>query len=303
MEVNYFDIAWFSKTDGPGNRVVLYLQSCNLTCPWCHSPHSWGKESPILYNPNRCLKCYRCLDVCEKGVHSIKNGEHVLDRDKCIKCGKCIEGCPTSKYDSTSGALALPTRCADSLEVFNLLLPQLDVVKHHGGLTLSGGEALLQKEAVLEILKYAKSKNIHTAVETSLTLPTEIYKSVGDFVDCWLIGMRDIYLSDENKNEYSLLLENVKLIASLDKEVIVRYPIIKGITDSSIQQQEIMKFMGHREFKYIEILPCNKNMEHYYFLSGIEPRLNVDKVLPSEEELNSIAYAFSSQDFTVKIVR
>lgn len=302
MKIKYFDIAWLSKVDGPGNRVVLFLQGCHLKCPWCHSPHSREKESPILFNQTRCIGCYNCLTVCSKGVHVIENGVHRLKRDKCVKCGKCVGACPTSRFESNSGALSLPTKYADTSEVFELLLPQLEIVKGCGGLTISGGEALLQKEAVKELLQYCKATGIHTAIETSLTLSTEVYAYVKDYVDCWLIGMRDISFQGGREDMDELVKKNVRYISSLGREVIVRLPVIKGYTETRYQLDRITGLMFSGEFKTIELLPCNREMEHYYVLSGTAPQLSVEKVLPDKYEIAGVADYFRAVGFNANIV-
>ena len=131
--------------DGPGNRVVLYLQGCHLRCPWCHSPHSWDmKSSPLLFLEKKCTLCGQCVKACPQGVHRIENRKHFIDRSKCTKCGKCITACPNSIANSMDGALSLPTTEIPVEELYSKIKPQLDMFKRNGGITLSGGEALLQ---------------------------------------------------------------------------------------------------------------------------------------------------------------
>ncbi|HEX2926128.1 MAG TPA: glycyl-radical enzyme activating protein [Ruminiclostridium sp.] len=302
MKVKYFDIEWLSETDGPGNRTVLFLQGCNLRCPWCHSPHSREVESPILFNGVRCVNCHNCMEVCTQNVHSVRNGIHMVQRDNCIRCGRCIEACPASRPDTNSGALSLPTRSIEVSELFSLLHPQLEVLKNSGGLTLSGGEALLQKEAIMEILKLCKSHGIHTAVETSLTLPEDYYSSVSGYVDCWLIGLRGIYLNNISDHVKNITMDNVRYFSRLDTEAVVRFPAIKGFTVSEIQLSRLAEAMSVGAFNNIEILPCNKNMGHYYRLSGIAAEINIEEAFPDEKEVNDIASFFKARGFNVKVI-
>ncbi len=302
MNLSYFDIAWFSKVDGPGNRVVLYTQGCNLACPWCHSPHSQGKASPILFNIKRCIGCNICLEACKKSVHYIEAGMHKLNRENCIKCARCIEACPMSGYDNSAGALILPTKSADVQDVFKLLLPQLDVLKNIGGLTISGGEALLQKEAVLELLKLCWTRGIHTAIESSLSLPKSAYEYVGEYVDCWLIGMRNTTFENKDESINDDMVENVNYIASLNKKVIARLPVIKGFTDSKVQLDRVVKLLKIGKSKDIQILPCNIDMEHYYILSGLNLELEVEKLIPSEAEISDVVRFFNKQGFNADVI-
>jgi glycyl-radical enzyme activating protein len=302
MRINFFNIAWFSKTDGPGLRTVLFLQGCNLRCPWCHSPHSREIEAPLLFNPVRCINCQKCLEVCNRNVHFIVDGVHIVKRDNCLKCGDCVEACPTSVKDSNTGALILPTQSMDTGGLFDLLLPQLNVLKYSGGLTISGGEALLQKEAVLEILKYCKSEGIHTAIETSLCLPVENFQFVSKYVDCWLIGIRGAYLQYRSAYMEDEILENINYLSHLDSEVIVRFPAIKGYTQSEAQLSKLVKYMQFGGFNNIEVMPCNENMLHYYTLSGITPEICVEEALTDKVEISLIVSFFKSKGLNVNLI-
>ena len=163
--IRLFNIGWHTKEDGPGNRVVLYLQGCHLRCPWCHSPHSWDmKSAPLLFQAKKCTLCGQCVKACPQGVHHIAHGQHLIDRSKCTKCGKCITVCPNSIENSMDGALSLPTTEISVKELYTKIKPQLDMFKRNGGITLSGGEALLQKEEVRELLLLCKRDGISTCV-------------------------------------------------------------------------------------------------------------------------------------------
>lgn len=302
MKVSYFDVEWLSTKDGPGNRTVLFLQGCNLRCQWCHSPHSREKESPILFNEIRCIDCRNCMEACNQRVHSFRNGIHIIQRENCIKCGKCIEACPTSRSETNSGALFLPTRKIEAADLFSLLRPQLEVLKNSGGLTISGGEALLQKEAVKEILKLCKSQGIHTAVETSLLLTEEHFRSVSRYVDCWLVGVRGAYLNNRDDNMENITLNNLRYLSNLNAEVIVRFPAIKGHTLSDAKISGLADMMRIGRFNNIEILPCNKNMMHYYRLSGIAPEINTEEAFPDEEAINNTFLFFKAKGFNVKVI-
>ena len=139
MTLKYFDISWFSSVDGPGTRVVLFLQGCHLRCPWCHSPQSWNTTSPLFFFENRCTLCGACVAACPNNVHSITGGKHFLDRGLCDRCGACIESCPVSRADRwNSGALGFPGSELEVQDLFRLLEPQLEMLRDIGGLTLSG---------------------------------------------------------------------------------------------------------------------------------------------------------------------
>lgn len=84
IKLRFFEIGWRTRTDGPGSRVIIYLQGCHLRCLWCHSPHSWNRErAPLLFNATLCTNCGKCEAVCPNGVHRIIENRHIIDRDAC----------------------------------------------------------------------------------------------------------------------------------------------------------------------------------------------------------------------------
>lgn len=136
MNLRYFDIAWMSGHDGPGKRVVLYLQECHLRCEWCHSPHLWESGPFLLFFENRCIQCGRCAEICKQLVHKVNIKSHTLYRSLCVRCGDCILACPSSSKEYGSSALQLSGREKNVTELFSLMLPQLELLKEIGGLTL-----------------------------------------------------------------------------------------------------------------------------------------------------------------------
>lgn len=82
--IRFFDIAWDSDKDGAGTRVVVYLQGCQLRCPWCHSPHSIAKQAPVLLYPDLCRHCGCCAEVCPTQAHLVTASTHTLDQENVI---------------------------------------------------------------------------------------------------------------------------------------------------------------------------------------------------------------------------
>ena len=295
--LRYFDIDWLSRHDGPGARVVLFLQGCNLACPWCHSPHSRFAESPILFFRGRCLTCDRCRDVCPAGLRGASpdlRNVTVL----CRRCGACVAACPVSRPDAMTGALALPTRKAVPEDLFAALKPQLEIVRQIGGLTISGGEALLQVAAVTRLLELAKGDGFHTTVETSGLLPRHHYETVAGLVDCWLFGLRsDIPGAGVNEG-FGARRENLSFLASLQTRVIIRKPLLTGLTDTGEEIDATIGLMNECGLTEIEVLPLNPHTGHYYQALGMECP-TVDNQMPTTDAVASLRDRFVECGFTV----
>lgn len=296
-EIRYFDIAWLSKLDGPGTRLVVFFQGCNLKCKWCHSPQSWNTYSPVLLNKLNCQYCGTCEIVCKNGVHKLlENGSHILNIQNCTSCGKCVEACTVSSPHSRKGALILPTEEIEVSELFKLIFPQLKILKRSGGITLSGGEALFQYKAAKELLKLCKECGIHTCIESSGLLPLENYKHVSEFVDYWLIGIRGV---DQTSPKFSQLAKTLQFLSSLNKEILVRFPVVCGYTDSKEQLETTKKLMKDFSLNRIQLLPYNKHTSHYYEAMNLPFELNEDPS-PSQECLEKIGEFF--QDSNIQTI-
>ncbi|MGE5674016.1 MAG: glycyl-radical enzyme activating protein [Mycobacterium leprae] len=301
-KLRYFDVAWFSRYDGPGCRTVLFLQGCHLRCPWCHSPHSWRHSAPLLFFPARCTHCGACVQACPQRVHSLKGGEHRLDRERCIRCGKCVDACPVSGQGRHGGALCLPTVEATVAEVWQLLAPQLALVRPIGGITLSGGEALLQGQAVRSLLERCHAAQVHTAVETSGCLPTESYAAVADLVDCWLFGLRPSPLYRRPVHLEQQVEANLRFVAALGRRVIIRTPIVAGYTADPASLAWIAERMRSCGLAEIQLLPCNPDTSHYYAAMGLICPVG-PAVLPTTAQLDQITDHFREWGITAAILR
>lgn len=271
--LKYFSIDWLSEDDGPGKRVVLFLQGCHLDCLWCHSPHAQPTVSPLLFFENQCQSCGRCVDACKHDVHSLKNELHIINRERCIQCGDCVDVCPQSGSTINSKALDLPTRFATPENMFDMIEPQLDLLKELGGVTFSGGEALLQSKALIPLAKRCKEAGIHTCIETSGIVSERMIREISPFIDTWLFGMRltigttsmsTAQLFQRTKISFDIIrdLENANMI--------VRIPAIDGYTNTSEYLGKVTQLIDNDARINIEVLPFNGAAGHYYQASGID---------------------------------
>ena len=274
QQLSYFHINWLSETDGPGKRMVLFLQGCPLDCAWCHSPHSQPAEGPLLFFDSLCIHCHRCGEACVRGVHSFVGQQHIIQRERCIKCGNCIEACPQSSFYKQGNALTLPTKKWDVDSLFELIRPQLELLRDEGGITFSGGEPLLQVEPLTLLAKLCKEAGFHTALETSGIVPLKSIAMILPYIDTWLFGMRLItgtktiapgYLEEQTRKALHLLSGGKK------STVIVRIPAIAGYTNTSDYLDRAGEIARDCSVTEIEVLPHNRESSHYYHAMGIIP--------------------------------
>lgn len=280
--IRIFDVAEFSTYDGPGARVVVYFQGCNLHCDWCHSPHSQPIISPLLFNQNVCVGCQRCAEVCTQNVHLFDNGAHLIDRAKCIRCGHCIQACPNSIEGVKGSALHLPTTELPVFSLFSQIEPSIRLTGSSGGITLSGGEPLIQLDAARELLALCKTHGFHTAVETSGLLRPEVYKSILPLVDLWLFGTR-LTTGKEDCLHHERLLNVLDILTTHQANILPRIPMVPGFFDRDDILQRLTELLQSHHLNRICLSPWNKDFDHYYIQSGMPRKMDV----PSQKQIET----------------
>ena len=218
-----FDIQRHSLHDGPGIRTTIFLKGCPLQCIWCHNPESISDEKEIAFFEERCTRCGACVNECPNQVHSIEDNKHILDRVHCHCCGKCTEVC-------LSGALEITGK---EMTVEEVLQPVMRDVNYYttsgGGVTLSGGEPMQQFGFVLEFLKEAKEKDLHTCLDTSGLAPTEHFETILPYVDLFLFDYKATQSEKHfqlTKASNELVNQNFRYIYDRGARIELRCPLI-----------------------------------------------------------------------------
>jgi len=239
MTGRIFDIQRFSVHDGPGIRTTVFLSGCNLRCFWCHNPESHETERRLQYVEAKCVGCGKCAAACPNGCHRFDGNERAIDRPSCVSCGVCASVC-------WSGALTMTSRTEESGRVLGIVALDKPFYKNKGGMTVSGGEPLLQPEFTEELLRGAKEKGIHTAVDTAGNAPFPVFERLLPFTDLFLY---DIKVMDETAHIRStgsgnrVILENLMSLSEAGAEILVRIPVIPGVNDSMENMEETAEFL------------------------------------------------------------
>jgi pyruvate formate lyase activating enzyme len=239
MTVTILDIQRMSTEDGPGLRTTVFFKGCNLRCPWCHNPESIGRKPELNWLANKCMGCGTCAAVCAQGVISRDTAGVHFDRSKCIVCGHCVDECPV-------GAIELKGKSLEVEKLFLELIKDRSYFGTEGGITLSGGEVMLQTAAAQALAKLLKEAGIHVAVDTAGCYDFKVLEAMLPYMD---MALYDIKIFDAARHEEivggdnRLVLENYRKLRKAGMCLWVRTPIIAGATDSAENIRAIGGFL------------------------------------------------------------
>lgn len=240
MTGEIFDIKHFAVHDGPGIRTTIFLKGCPLHCVWCHNPEGMRRGRDLWVKREACIHCETCIHTCPKQALQMKEGEISIDRSHCDFCNKCVEKCP-------SRAMQRIDRQAEVRELVDLVTREEIFTRvSGGGVTISGGEPLYQPEFLKELLREMKKAGVPTCIETSMFAKQEVLESIAPYVDQFLVDIK--ILDEETHKKYTgvsnqQILSNFRYLAGLGKPILVRIPLIPGITATEENLRGIRAFV------------------------------------------------------------
>ena len=253
-EATIFNVQKYNMYDGPGVRTIIFFQGCPLRCKWCANPEGLMRKPRIMFKENLCINCGRCVDVCPVGKHKLDlvTGEHKINRDvNCIGCKKCEETC----YKSAITVVGEDKKLSEIMEII-----EEDRVFYEmsgGGVTLGGGEVLMQPEGAISLLMACKAAGINTAIETCGYTTKEIILKAEEYIDLFLFDLKHIN-SDEHykwtgvRNER--IIENLEALLENNYNVQIRMPLLKGVNSRKEDIKNIGKFLE----KYKDLIFATK---------------------------------------------
>ena len=237
MKGSISDIKRFAVHDGDGIRTTVFLKGCPLKCVWCHNPESISPNRQLAYYQHKCIGCGECVSACPQGAHGMENG-HGFHRELCVSCGACADVCLGEALVSYGKEMTVD-------EVLQVLLEDKDFYESSdGGITLSGGECLMQPEFCAALLKKCKENGLHTAVDTCGFVSKETLDSVIPYTDIFLYDVKavdeDVHIRCTGKPN-GIILENLKYLDSRGCKTEIRIPYVPGY--NADQMEKIRDFL------------------------------------------------------------
>ena len=299
MEGIITNIQRFSLNDGDGIRTTVFFKGCNMNCEWCHNPETIHAKSELMFYENKCIGCGKCFDVCPQKAHQVIDGKHIVDRTLCINCGKCAEVCYAE-------ALVMCGKKMNLEDVMKEIRQDMAYYKNSGGgVTLSGGEVLCQKDFAVQLCKACHNEGIQVAIETNLCFAYEHIKELLENIDFVMCDLK-IFDDDMHKKYTGVsnkqILENIKKIDALNIPVIVRTPLIPGATDNKENLVAVATYIKDmKNLKRYEILNFNPLGEGKY--KGLNRENKFAKCIPfGEDKLEEISSIMNELGIVFKVV-
>ena len=266
MTGTVFNIQRFSIHDGPGIRTTVFLKGCGLRCLWCHNPESQRTEPELMFWRSKCTSCGKCREFCHKAF-----------TDACTACGKCAAVCASRARE----------RCGYEIsdkDLLDTLLTDRDFYESSGGgVTLSGGEPLMQPGFVRSVLSLCRENGLHTALETAGDASYEILESLTPLTDLFLFDIKA--LDDELHKKLTgvsnrRILENAARLSESGANILFRMPVIPSCNEHELERiAGFVKSLG----RSLELMPYHNMCAGKYAALRRTFRTADARVLTKEE--------------------
>ncbi len=244
-----FNVQRFTIHDGPGMRTEFFLKGCPLRCRWCSNPESQRLQPEVGVYRQKCIgrrHCNACAESCPEGPELFRftvGKLATLDRQRCTDCLRCLSECPSDALKrwgeimSVEDCMTLIRRDRGYYE------------RSGGGVTVSGGDPLLQADFVLALFQACRTEKIHTCCESTLHGPWREVEKLLPVTDLFISDLK--HMDSEVHKEYcgagnEVILKNLERLTDAGHELILRIPVIPGVNDDEANIRASADFIQDR---------------------------------------------------------
>jgi len=248
----------YSTSDGPGIRTSVFLKGCPLRCRWCHNPELIHPERQILFTAQKCIGCGNCVKACPTGALRHMGEQVEIDQSLCRHCYACVDHC-------YSEALRLAGNDMTVEEVMRSVRQDRGYYdRTGGGMTISGGELLMQADFAEALLDAAVAEGIGVALDTCGFGNGDRLHRMAKKASYILYDMKSI---DDTVHQYAtgvsnqLILENLSRLADdpeINGKIWMRMPLIQGLNDTPDIIDRTCAFYREHHLTYVTLFPYHE---------------------------------------------
>lgn len=291
------NIQKYSLHDGDGIRTTIFFKGCPLSCQWCHNPESQSFDCEVLFDAEKCVGCGYCTGACpKKAIEVCSSGIAQTDKSKCELCGTCLDYCVQNCREIAGKEYTVQELVKEALR------DRMFYEQSGGGVTLSGGEVMMQNIDELELLcKKLHEEGIHLAIDTCGFAPRENYQRLLPYVDVFLYDIKA--LDEEVHKQYTgqsnkLILENLEFLAQNRANINIRIPVIDPVNASEDFMNSVITYLKDKiGIVKINLLPYHNTGSSKYAKLGLVYPTEEFKV-PSAEEMEKFKQLFIENGFS-----
>jgi pyruvate formate lyase activating enzyme len=280
-----------SLHDGDGIRTTVFFKGCNLRCAWCHNPETFSAAEELEWVKSRCIHCGECIKCCPAGALSIIENNIVRNKNRCTQCFKCVKVCYAGAHQ-TVGKPATISELCEQIEEDRTIFNQTG-----GGVTLSGGEPMLQFLFVKELAKTLSEHGYNLVLQTNLSVKWNLYKEILPFINHFMCDLK--HLDGEAHRRWTgqsnrLILENILKLDQSGASYRLRTPVVPRVNDSEEDLTAMSNFAKTlKNTTSYELLPFHPLASYKYEQLGLKYALaNVKPIQPEVFEGLKNKYEF-----------
>jgi pyruvate formate lyase activating enzyme len=236
-----FNVQRCSIHDGPGIRTTVFLKGCPLRCRWCCNPEALHPYPEIITRDVKCIRSGHCADVCRQHAIVLDGGVRRIDWARCDQCTECAAVCRAHAIEVTGNYMSVAQVIAAAAKDASYYR------RTGGGLTLSGGEPLLQWEFTLETLQQASARGWHTAIDTTGHAEWEALEALLPHTQLILYDLKH---TNSERHRLATGVGNERILDNLRRIVAkggiklwVRRPVIPQFNDDEEEAEEFARWV------------------------------------------------------------
>lgn len=287
------NIQRYSLNDGSGIRTIVFLKGCPLRCAWCSNPESQKVYPEMVINEGKCIECKACMKTCKYGLFRLQEKDGI----QCRNCGNCIANCPTKALEM----IGLEMSVEEVLE--EIEKDRVFYDNSSGGLTISGGEPLLQWEFARDLAAEAGERLINVTLETCGYGGWSELEAVAACCDSIMFDVKhmnpDLHKIYTGVSNDAILLNLKKLAAINPDKIDIRIPLITGVNCSKEIIGEAAQFAKNTGVREIHLLPYHRLGEGKYKKLG--RTYDFEGSTPGEDAVAELKEMLEAEGFTVMV--